>query len=332
MRLNGQIITLQHESQVLADNPLGDPTVRDVIVYLPPGYEYQSERFPVIWFLPPFTSWGEKMFNVQAWDQNMPQRADRLINEKKMSPVVIAFPDCFTRFGGSQYVNSPAVGRYEDYVVQELVSFVDEEFRTLANRTNRGVIGYSSGGFGALHLSMRHPDIFSAVASHSGDMGFEFCYWPDIPGTVRALNTLGGIEGFFSSFELNPKSKDWYSALNLIGMSACYSANAEAPHGFDLLCDPYSGAVHNEVWDRWKDIDPVRAAPSYLDALGSLRALYFDCGTRDEFNLFLGARMFHQKLKQAGISHHYEEFDGGHHGINWRYELSLPVIASAIAP
>jgi S-formylglutathione hydrolase FrmB len=329
MRLNGQIITLQHESQVLAGNPLGDPTARDVIIYLPPGYEDQTMRFPVIWYLPAFTGWGEKVFNVQAWDENLPQRVDRLISEEKMPPVVMAFPDCFTRFGGSQYVNSSSVGRYEDYVVQELVPFVDEEFRTIPARDHRAVIGYSSGGFGAIWLAMRHTDMFGAVASHSGDMGFEYCYWPDIAGTVRTLGSVGGLEGYLRSFGQNVKNKDWYSTLNIVGMSACYSPNAE---GFDLLCDPATGAIREDVWARWQEFDPVRAASSYGEALRSLRALYFDCGIRDEFNMFLGGRMLHQQLERAGIAHTYDEFDGGHQGINWRYDISLPVIARAIAP
>jgi enterochelin esterase-like enzyme len=332
MRLNGQIITLQHESQVLAGNPLGDPVARDVIIYLPPGYEDQTMRFPVVWYLPAFTGWGEKVFNVQAWDENLPQRVDRLISEGKMPPVVMAFPDCFTRFGGSQYVNSSAVGRYEDYMVQELVSFVDEEFRTIVDRDHRAVIGYSSGGFGAIWLSMRHPDIFGAVASHSGDMGFEYCYWPDIAGTVRMLGSMGGLEGYLRSFGQNAKTKDWYSTLNIVGMSACYSPNAEAPGGFDLLCDSATGAIREEVWARWKEFDPVRASSSYSEAFQSLRTLYFDCGIRDEFNMFLGARMLHQQLERADIAHTYDEFDGGHQGINWRYDISLPVIVHAIAP
>jgi enterochelin esterase-like enzyme len=331
MRLNGQVISLEYESKVLADNPLGDPHTRDVIVYLPRAYEDQAERFPVIWLLPAFTGWGEKVFNVQAWDENLPQRADRLISEKKMPPTIIAFPDCFTRFGGSQYLNSSAVGRYEDYLVQELVPFVDLEFRTLPDARHRAVIGHSSGGFAALRLPMCHPATFGAAASHSGDMGFEFCYWPDIPGAVRALSALGGIDGFLNSFAMNVKGKDWYSALNLIGMSACYSPNPASPHGFDLLCDPYTGTVREDVWLRWLAYDPARTAASHLDTFSSLRALFFDCGTRDEFNLFLGARSLHQALEHAGVSHIYEEHDGGHSGVNWRYEVSLPVIASAIA-
>lgn len=326
-----QVIVLEHESEILRGNPLGDPTVRELVVYLPPGYADSEDRYPVIWALPAFMGWGERMFNVQAWDENLSQRADRLIREGQMPPVLIAFPDCFTRYGGSQYLNSSAVGRYEDYLVQELVPYLDRQFRTRPARDHRALIGHSSGGFGALTLAMSRPELFGAVACHSGDMGFEHALLPDIPGFVRTMGSFGSLEAFLDSFTLPYKSKDWYSALNIIAMSACYSPNPASPHGFDLPCDPYTGQITDEVWARWLQHDPVAVAPAHADALRRLGALYFDCGTRDEYNLFLGARQMHQSLDLQQVPHVYEEFDGGHGGINWRYDRSLPLLASAIA-
>lgn len=329
--LNRQIITIEVNSQILTNNPLGDPTLREMPVYVPPDYHDTNYRYPVIWALPAFMSWGQRMFNLQAWDENLPQRADRLIRTGAMPPVIIAFPNAFTRYGGSQYVNSSAVGSYEDYVIHELVPHIDHEFRTLAGADHRAVMGHSSGGFGALWLAMRHPDTFTAVASHAGDLAFEYAYLHEIPAAVRTLTTLGGLDAFFASFNATYKSKDWFSALNMIAMSACYSPNPDAPHGFDLPFDPYTGALREAIWQRWLSFDPVRIATSHLDALRSLRAVYIDCGSRDEYGLFLGARMLHKTLDQHTISHTYEEFDGGHGGSNWRYARSLPILASAIS-
>ncbi len=330
---NGTIQYLQHESQVLKANPLGDPSSRKLPVYLPPGYdERPRERYPVIWVLAPFASWGERFFNLQAWDDNIVQRADRLIDEGKVQPAILVFPDCFTRFGGSQYLNSSAVGNYEDYLTTELVQFVDQKLRTRPEREHRAVMGHSSGGYGALLLGMRHPEIFSAVACHSADMMFEQCYWPDIPGAVRQWASVGGVEKFIERFpDIHDKGKEWGNALSMVAMSACYSPNSQSALGFDLLCDPHTGEIREEVWKRWQAMDPTRIATQHLDGLKRLKLLYFDCGARDEYNLFLGARALHRILVEGNVPHQYQEFDGGHQRINWRYEVSLPLLSVALS-
>jgi len=330
------IIYLEHTSSVLRDNPLGDPHVRRLPVYLPPGYhDAPDRRYPVIWVLAPFTSWGERMFNLQAWDENIVQRMDRLVRSGQAEPAILAFPDAFTMFGGSQYVNSSAVGRYQDYLLEELVPFLDENVRTLASPEHRAVLGYSSGGFAALRLSMCCPGVFSAAASHAGDMWFEACYWPDIPGAVRGLAQAGGVEPFVESLRglthARDTSRDWFSTLGMVAMSACYSPNPKSPAGFDLPFDPVTGEIDAAVWARWQTYDPLRLAADHIEALRSLKALYFDCGVYDEYNLFLGARRLHRLLDEHGVDHIYQEFSGGHRNINWRYDVSLPIISRAIA-
>lgn len=155
---------------------------------------------------------------------------------------------------------------------------------------------------------------------------------PDIPGAVRYLSACGGVDLFLKSIGGTTQSKDWFSALVIIAMSACYSPNQDSPYGFDLPCDPYMGEMNDEVWQRWLEYDPVRLVEDKIDPLRGLRALYLDCGTRDEYNLFLGARMLHALLESNGIKHTYEEFEGGHHGNSWRFETSLPFLSAAITP
>ena len=116
--MNGSIEVLRHSSQVLTGNRLGDPTQREVWCYLPPGYRESKERYPVIYFLSGFTGTGRMLFNYDPWIESMDRRLDRLIAEGSMPPVICVLPDCFTRLGGSQYVNSTATGRYEDRLVK----------------------------------------------------------------------------------------------------------------------------------------------------------------------------------------------------------------------
>jgi len=329
---SGTVIIESVTSDALRGNPLGDPLVRRVPVYLPPGYESGNARYPVVFVLTGFTGRGTMLLNDAAWDETLPQRMDRLIAEGAVQPMILVMPDCFTRIGGSQYLNSSAVGQYEDHVVKELVAFVDNRYRTIADRDHRAVVGKSSGGYGSVILAMRHPGVFGLMASHSGDMYFEYCYKPDIVRAIGALRKLGGLDKFWDEIPtIRPKDKNFHDALNVVAMAACYSPNPAAPHGFDLPFDPETGELREDVWQRWLEWDPVYLIDKHLDALRSLRLIYLDAGLRDEFNLQYGARIFAQRLKARGIPCLHEEFDDGHFNIQYRYDHSLKALSDAMA-
>jgi S-formylglutathione hydrolase FrmB len=328
---SGAVIIESIASQVLRGNPLGDPFVRRVPVYLPPGYEAGQTRYPSVYVLTGFTGRGIMLLNEAAWEENIAQRMDRLIEQGQVRPMILVMPDCFTYIGGSQYLNSPAVGRYEDHLIQELVPFVDAKYRTLADRDHRAIVGKSSGGYGSVIQGMRHPDVFGLMASHAGDMYFEFCYKQDIIRAVRAWSKFGGLEKFWQSFPtIHPKEGDLFALLNTIAMAACYSPNASSPHGFDLPFDLATGELREDVWKRWLEWDPVYLVDKHLDALRSLRLIYLDAGLRDEYNLQLGARIFCGRLKERGIPFDHKEFDDGHGNIQYRYDVSLKAISEAM--
>ena len=164
--LSGTIKQLILESTLLKGNPLGDPHIRTFPVYLPPGYDESNDRYPVIYALAGFTGTGLNMAGYSVWEENLPEQLDDLIVNSSCPPAILVMPDCFTRLGGSQYLNSPATGPYEEYLTSEVIPFVDGDLRTLPER--RGVIGKSSGGYGALTLTMKHPELFAATACHAG--------------------------------------------------------------------------------------------------------------------------------------------------------------------
>jgi enterochelin esterase family protein len=327
----GTIKTLSHESEILRGNPAGDKNVRDVIVYQPPGYEESDKDFPTVYCLTGFTGRGRMLLNDNAFTPNLAERMDQLIAENKIQPMLVVMPDCFTRYGGSQYINSTATGSYEDYLTREIVPFVDENFRTVKNKTSRAVMGKSSGGYGALVLAMRHADVFGLACSTSGDAYFEYCYLPDFP---KAFRTMKGdpkklIEKFWNEEE--KKSKDDFAGLNIIGMSACYSPNAGAEIGFDLPFDLETGAVRDRIWRQWLAHDPVNLVEKSVENLKSLNLLYIDAGTRDEFALDIGAKILSRKLRDFNIPHVHEEFDDGHFNISYRYNRSLEMISKVIS-
>ncbi|MDQ6787457.1 MAG: esterase family protein [Acidobacteriota bacterium] len=322
----GTTVILRHESEALKNNPLGDKYARDVCVYLPPDYQTSDKRFPAVYLLTGFTGRGRMLLNDNAFTPNIAERMDLLIGENRIKPMIVVMPDCFTYYGGSQYINSTATGNYEDYLTREIVSFADENFRTIPNKNSRAVMGKSSGGYGALICALRHSDKFGLVCSTSGDSYFELSYLPDISKAFRAIK--GNPKAFMEKFwREEKKSKDDFPALNIIGMSACYSPNGT---DFDLPFDLETGEIRYDVWQKWLEHDPVRLVEKYAENLKSLKLLYIDAGTRDEFALDLGARILCKKLKDLDVPYIHEEFDDGHMQISYRYNRSLELISENI--
>ena len=321
-------------SAVLANNPLGDPHVRTLPVYLPPSYHADDDRrYPVVWMLSGFLGRGQTLLNDNFLQPSIQQQIDALI-ANGMPPIIMALPDCQTRYGGSQYINSAATGRYEDHLIEELVPFVDTNFRTLRSPQHRGVIGKSSGGYGALIHGMKHPDVFGAVACHSGDMYFEWCYQPDLPKFLNRIvrNNHDPAQFWVDFANKQKKGGGDIEALNMVAMASCYSPNPDAPGlGIDFPVDLHTGEMKPDVWARWKQHDPLQLVAQYADNLKQLKLLFIDCGTRDEYNLHYGARILAQRLQAAGVAFEHEEFDDGHRSTWYRYDVSLPKIANAIS-
>ena len=336
----GKIVMESFDSEILKDNPLGDPTERNFPVYLPHSYDVSDKKYPVVFLLVGFTGKGSMNLNESFLKENIHERLDRLIATGIMKEMIVVMPDCITKYGGSQYINSAATGNYEDYIVKELVEYIDGKYRTLQKAESRAVIGKSSGGYGAVMLSMRNPDVFGLMCSTAGDMYFEYCYMPDFPKFIPAIENYGkgdtGVSNFIKE-ELNykqPKPKYFHTLINTIGMASCYSPNPEGfntkGYNFDLPFDIHTGQLDPKVFGKWKEWDPVDLVDKYTDNLKKLKLIYLDAGMSDEFNLNNGARIFCGKLEAAGIKYKHEEFTGGHFDIQYRYDRVFEVLSEYI--
>lgn len=330
----GTVIVLKHTSKVLKNNPLKDPYIRNVLVYIPPSYGKSGKKFPVVYLIAGFTGFGAMNMNVSAYSENIQQRLDRLIKTKKIEEMIVVMPDCFTKYGGSQYVNSAATGRYEDYMIKEIVPFIDSNFRTIPKAASRCIIGKSSGGFGAMWLAMRYPRVFGLMVTHSGDSAFEYCYMKDFPDFIVQIQKYGKGHKALANFirtRVNyhqPKPKDFHNILNIIGMSACYSPNPKRKeYNFDLPFDVYTSELIPETWNKWLKFDPVQLVSKYKNNLKKLKLIFVDCGTRDEFSLQAGARIYCDKLKKNRIKYIHQEFNDGHMNIQYRYDVSFKYIS-----
>ncbi len=325
-KATGTVIRKTIISKALEGNAPGDPHERDLYVYVPPGYDDSEDRYPSVYCLTGFTGRGKMLLNDSAFTPNLAERMDKLIAAGTIRPMIAVMPNCFTYYGGSQYINSTATGKYEDYLEKEIVSLVDENFRTINDCNSRAVMGKSSGGYGSLIMGLRHADVFGLVCSTAGDAYFEYCYPMDFAKAFRLIK--GDPIGFMKNFWSTEKhGKDDHAAINTIGMAACYSPDGES---FDMPFDLETGEMRVDVWERWLEHDPFRLVEKYVENLRSLKLLYIDAGTRDEFGLDLGAKILCKRLERFGIDHIHEEFDDGHFNISYRYNRSLELISRSL--
>jgi enterochelin esterase-like enzyme len=326
----GEIHRLVLDSGVLKGNLLGDPTERDIHVYVPAGRD--GSGLPLLVDLVGFTGGGPGHTNWKNFGENVPERLDRLIGEGAMPPVVVAFPDCFTKLGGNQYINSAAMGRWDDFLLQEAVPFVEQEFRC-GGAGKRGCFGKSSGGFGAMAHALLHPDFWAAAASHSGDVAFELCYLPDFPRLLRALaKKENSIEKWIDALFAAPKQKDSeLHDLMTLAMCATYDPDPSAPYGVRLPVTLDTCEVIPERWRHFVAWDPLTLVETHGDGLKKLKAFYIDCGDIDQFNLVYGARRMHKRLEALGVPHVYQEFPDDHTSVDYRMDVSLPILAKALS-
>jgi S-formylglutathione hydrolase FrmB len=329
----GRIEWLRVPSAALAENLLGDPTTRTVAVYVPAGYDDAPDRdYPLFVDLAGFTGSGLKHLSWKAFGETVPQRLDRLVATGAMGPVLCAFPDCFTSLGGNQYINSAAMGRWEDFLCGDLVTTLEERYRVRPDA--RAVFGKSSGGYGAIVHGLKHGDTWNAVACHSGDMAFELAYLSDMPRTLDALATAGGIEAFLQKMERANKVRGAdLHVLMMLAMAATYDPDPTAPKGIRLPVDLQTCQVDPERWRAWLAHDPLVLAeqPECQDSLKRLKGIFIDCGSTDQYHLHYGARALAAKLEALGIEHVYQEFDDNHSDIDYRMDVSLPWLYDALS-
>jgi hypothetical protein len=336
IELAGRFDEVEFDSEVLKGNPLGDPHVRPLWVYVPPGYDDEpTRRYPSVYVIQGLTGQLDMWRSRAAFRLNFPELADGLFARGEAPPCIVVWADCWTSLGGSQFLDSPGTGRYHTYLCDEIVPWVDDRYRTLPDREHRGITGKSSGGYGAMVTPMLRPDLWGGLATHAGDALFEACYQPEFRRCARALRDdyEGSYDTFWDSFRRRPafsKETDG-ELLNAWCMAACYSTDEDGT--LHLPFDPGTGRLVPEVWDRWLRWDPVRMVREHPDALRSMRAIYIDAGTRDEYFLDLGAEAFRRELEAIGVTDvFFELFDATHAAIEYRYPMALTYLAERLSP
>jgi hypothetical protein len=334
--LAGQLDEHVITSELLRENPLGDPYERPLWVYRPPGYDDDpGRRYPAVYVIQGYAGHVATWRNRYPYRQPFPETADAVFARGEAPPALVVYVDAWTAYGGSQFVDSPGTGRYHSYLCDEVVPWVDQRYRTLADAGHRAIMGKSSGGFGAMITPMLRPDLFGALATHAGDALYELLYIPGFAQAVRLLRDYDGdIWRWWDDFRsrvafTNQADRE---LLILLGVAACFSARQDGT--VDLPFDSRTGVLRPEVWQQWLDWDPVRMVPRYAGAVRGLRAVWIDAGTRDEWFLDVGAEAFRAALREAGVADdviRFELFEGTHAAIDYRYPMSLTWLCQRIS-
>lgn len=283
-------------SQALANNLLGDEATREYNVYLPPSYATGRESYPVVYLLHGYTE------RYWSYLDQVRKAQDTLIAAGEAREMIVVFVDAWNRLGGSWYLSSPTIGDYETYIVRELVAEIDSKYRTLPSRTSRGITGCSMGGYGATHLALKYPEVFSVAAAMSGAYDWEHPGW----------------EAEASLFTSEPTSWDDWAELNFtlqveIAAAAGAAPNPDKPPFY--LDMPFElvdgkGQIVPEVYQTINALDPVHDLDRYLNQPIRLTGIMIYHGGSD---YPADARAFDAKLSEAGVEHTYLEVEGGGH-------------------
>jgi S-formylglutathione hydrolase FrmB len=303
-----QLLSREIHSQKLAQSKVGTNPIRKMAVYLPAGYDSSSKRYPVIYYLPnPLAE-----FRGDFYEQTARKMLDRAIAAKEVDPFIFVAIDMATPYGCSWYVNSPVTGNWEDFMVQELVPYIDANFRTLPSRDSRGIAGDFMGGYGAIRFGMTHPDVF---------------------GSVYALHPVGTGSGIYTMYSrpdwdklARMKSTDelpkeiWANIFLSIFQASVPNVN-KAPLFIDLQAhkDGDTLTIDSQVTERLRDNFLLETMiGKYADNLKSLRGFKFDWARNDGNQDHVYANQaFTHKLNEFGIPHESEEYNGNWGTGNW---------------
>lgn len=314
------------EGVQLAGNLLGDPTERDLFVYLPHGYEESEERYPTAYLLHAYGQTAEQLVfpetDGQRWSPPLEDVLDPVFGRMAVPPMIVVIPDGWSRWGCGQWVDSPVTGNFEQYLLHDVIRRIDSAYRTLPTARSRGVFGFSSGGFGAWNLASRNPDVFGAMGVLSADTFLDMTHkfllykyldsiWPEAPN--------GPVEG-----------NDWSEIV--YDYSATYSPNPDNPPFYvDLPVASPSGELIQEVWDRWLSFDPVVNVHDRIDNLRRLSGILLDAGFNDDYSLHWGHRLLSHYLTEAGIPHEHRENPGNHGGRGReRFQVALEWLSTVL--
>lgn len=336
-----KLVDVKVPAPSLKDNVLGQPTELDASIYLPPSYASSAtKRYPTIYLLHGFLSTDDAWIKGGYQGMNIQTTMDQLMSAGKIGEMIVVLPNGRNSYGGAFYTNSSVTGNWEDYIYRDLVQFIDANYRTIAASESRGIAGHSMGGYGALVLGMKHPDIFGAVYALSpcctaleADMGETNPAWLK----VLRLSSKDQLKS-------KPESIEDFFVIAYVALSAAFSPNpARPPFHVDFPFKerassgsaPTAGLEKDAAYTRWRARMPAYMVEENQQNLRKLRGIFIDYGEKEEFaHIVIGAQQLSMALGERRIPHTLEVYANGDHGSKIRERVEtrmLPFFAQKLA-
>ena len=328
----GTIVSEVIHSTALEGNLLGDPADRTVNIYLPKSYyTHPNKKFPVIYFLHGTPAWGNMLMAPEPFEifrqmanlaapvdfpeEGFLEWVNNLVENEGMKEAIIVMPDAQTFFGPSLFLNSPVLGNHEDYIVNDLVSYIDNNYRTISHFNWRAITGHCAGAYGALNIAMKHPKVFRYVGALSPS------HFPEPTLTVIA-NIIPVEDEIWAEMgapigplPYNPYAPFKFANNAAYALSQAWLPNPENPPYF---CDlPFSyvdgqPVINPELMAKWDSQNLIALAQNNRIGLKQLKTIYFDCGIYDDLAMYEPNVILDNVLSQINVKHQFETYEGTH--------------------
>ncbi len=297
--LKGRLERVKVHGKSLAGNLLKESDSPDVSVYLPPSYlTDRTRRFPVVYLLHGYTGTDLSYFGTNS-QRLLHVVADRVFTSGAAKDMILVMPNCMNAFGGCMYSNSPTTGFWEDYVADDLVAYIDKNYRTIARRDARGLGGHSMGGYGTFKIAMKRPDVFSSIYALSSCCLNEGNVRPGRGGQPSVAESIKSIE----------EARGNRGAQGSLARAAAWASNPENPP-FYLDLPTRAGQVVPEVAVKYAANSPVATLDQFVPNLKRYTAIAIDIGLQD--TLLASNEVMVARLKRFGVPHTFETYEGDH--------------------
>lgn len=309
----GQIVLDSTQSKSLTQTITQENPVRQMAIYLPPTYAVSTKQYPVLYLLHGIGDTQEEFTGDTIQNNNIKDLMDAGIVANKFGEMIIVMPNEKTNLFGSFYTNSSVTGNWEDFTAIELVDFIDTKYRTITKSSSRAIAGHSMGGYGAITLAMKHPDIFSVTYGMNPAL---ICFCgeinPNNPAVLKSVKAKNYDDLLATQNSI---------AIGLITVSQAFSPNPSKPPFYADKPFKMQGTkvVPNpEAYNKWVVNNPVQMAEKYQANLLKLKAIKFDSGNDDEYLFIIeNNRLFSKRLTTLKIPHQFEEYNGDHRNRLW---------------